>query len=170
MPLAMSGQRLSDTAITRLTKDFAGTVIRPGEAEFDRARRVWNGMIDRSPALIARCASVEDVKAAVAFAHEHELAAAVRGGGHSVAGHGTCDGGLVIDLSLMRAVHVDPDARLAVAQPGLKWGDFDRATQAHALASLAPRPGPVPLLRDAEAGPLRLPPAAPGRAHHPVRS
>lgn len=130
----MSGKRLSNTVITHLAKRFDGTVIRPGDADFDQARRVWNGMIDKTPALIARCASVEDVRAAVEFARAHELLVAVRGGGHSVAGHGTCDDGLVIDLSLMRAVRVDPDERLAVVQPGLNWGDLDRATQAHALA------------------------------------
>ena len=130
----MSGKRLPNTAITHLAKRFAGTVIRPGDADFDQARRVWNGMINKTPVLIARCASVEDVRAAVEFARAHELRVAVRGGGHSVAGHGTCDDGLVIDLSLLRAVQVDPDARLAVVQPGLNWGDLDRATQAHALA------------------------------------
>lgn len=130
----MSGKRLSNTAITHLAKHFKGTVIRPGDADFDQARRVWNGMIDKTPALIARCAGVDDIKAAVEFARAHELLVAVRGGGHSVAGHGTCDDGLVIDLSLMQKVQVDPVARLAVAQPGLTWGGLDRATQAHGLA------------------------------------
>lgn len=130
----MSGKRLSNTAITHLAKHFEGTVIQPGDADFDQARRVWNGMIDKTPALIARCASVDDVKAAVEFARAYELSVAVRGGGHSVAGHGTCDDGLVIDLSCMRAIQVDPDERLAVVQPGLNWGGLDRATQAHALA------------------------------------
>lgn len=130
----MFGHRLSSSAIAHLAKHFEGTVIRPGDADFDQARRVWNGMIDRTPALIARCASVADIGAAVGFARAHELLVAVRGGGHSVAGHGTCDDGLVIDLSRMRAVQVDPDERLAVVQPGLNWGDLDRATQAHALA------------------------------------
>ncbi len=134
MPPAMSGKRLSNTAITHLAKHFEGAVIQPGDADFDQARRVWNGMIDKTPALIVRCASVDDVKAAVEFARAHELLVAVRGGGHSVAGHGTCDDGLVIDLSLMRAVQVAPDERLAVVQPGLNWGGLDRATQAHALA------------------------------------
>jgi len=130
----MSGNRYSNTAIMHLAKHFEGTVVLPGDADFNQARRVWNGMIDKTPALIARCASVADVKAAVEFARAHELLVAVRGGGHSVAGHGTCDDGLVIDLSLMRAVRVDPHERLALVQPGLNWGGLDRATQAHALA------------------------------------
>ena len=130
----MSGKSLSNTAIEQLAKHFGGALIRPGDADFDQARRVWNGMIDKSPALIARCACADDVKAAVGFARAYELLVAVRGGGHSVAGHGTCDDGLVIDLSLMRAVQVDPDERLALVQPGLNWGGLDRATQAHALA------------------------------------
>ena len=130
----MSGKRPSNTAIEQLAKHFGGALIRPGDTDFDQARRVWNGMIDKSPALIARCACADDVKAAVEFARAHELLVAVRGGGHSVAGHGTCDDGLVIDLSLMRAVQVDPDERFALVQPGLNWGGLDRATQAHALA------------------------------------
>lgn len=129
-----SMRSLNPVAVTQFTKRFRGTVLQPGDADFDQARRVWNGMIDKTPALIARCAGVDDIKAAIEFAHAHELLVAVRGGGHSVAGHGTCDDGLVIDLSSMRALEVDPDARLAVVQPGLNWGDLDRATQAHRLA------------------------------------
>ena len=127
-------RNLNNAAVTEFTKRIEGTVLRPGDAQFDQARRVWNGMIDKTPMLIARCASADDVKAAVEFARVHDLLVAVRGGGHSVAGHGTCDGGLVIDLSPMRAVQVDPAERLAVVQPGLNWGGLDGATQAHALA------------------------------------
>ena len=130
----MSRKPLTGAVITRFTKRIEGLVIQPGDADFDRARRVWNGMIDKTPALITRCASVDDIRAAVEFARAHELPVAVRGGGHSVAGHGTCDDGLVIDLSAMRDVQVDPDKRLAAVQPGLNWGGLDRATQAHALA------------------------------------
>jgi len=130
----MPALRLSNASVEKLAKRFASRLTLPGDAEYDQARRVWNGMIDRRPALIARCASADDVKAAVEFAREHELLVAVRGGGHSVAGHGTCDGGLVVDLSPMRAVRVDPDKRLATVQAGLNWGGLDRATQAHALA------------------------------------
>jgi FAD/FMN-containing dehydrogenase len=125
---------INKVAVTQFTKRLNGTVIQPGDAQFDQARRVWNGMIDKTPALIARCAIVDDVKAAIEFARTHELLVAVRGGGHSVAGHGTCDGGLVIDLSLMQEVRVNPVERIAVVQPGLTWGGLDRATQAHGLA------------------------------------
>lgn len=130
----MSGKRSSRIAVTDLAKRFEGRLIRPGDADFDDARRVWNGMIDKTPALIARCAGIDDIKAALGFAREHELLVAVRGGGHSVAGHGTCDDGLVIDLSCLRKVEVDGDNRVAVAQPGANWGEVDRATQAHGLA------------------------------------
>jgi FAD/FMN-containing dehydrogenase len=127
-------RNLNHVAVTQFAQRIKGTVIQPGDAQFDQARRVWNGMIDKTPALIARCASVDDIKAAIEFARAHELLVAVRGGGHSVAGHGTCDDGLVIDLSLMQEVRVDPVERIAVVQPGLTWGGLDRATQAHGLA------------------------------------
>jgi len=114
---------------------FRGALLRPGEEGYDEARRVWNGAIDRRPALIARCAGADDVAAAVRFAREHELRIAVRGGGHAVAGHAVCDGGVMIDLSLMKAVSVDPRARTARAAGGLLWSELDRATQAFGLAT-----------------------------------
>jgi FAD/FMN-containing dehydrogenase len=120
--------------LTQFVKRISGAVVQPADADFDQARRVWNGMIDKCPALVVRCANVDDIMAAVEFARAHELLVAVRGGGHSVAGHGTCDGGMVLDLSPMRAIQIDPDKKLAVAQPGLTWGGFDRAAQAHGLA------------------------------------
>src|SRR3970040_2293708 len=130
----MPALRLPNASVEELAKRVAGKLTLPGDADYDQARRVWNGMIDKRPALIARCAGADDVKAAVKFAREHEMLVAVRGGGHSVAGPGPCAGGRVVDLSPMRAVRVDPEQRLATVQAGLNWGGLDRATQAHALA------------------------------------
>jgi FAD/FMN-containing dehydrogenase len=114
---------------------MAGEVVVPGDAAYEEARRVHNGMIDRRPALVARCRGTADVQAAVRFARERGLEIAVRGGGHNVAGNAVCDGGLVIDVSAMRSVHVDPRARRARAQGGATWGDYNRETQLHGLAS-----------------------------------
>src|SRR5262245_25924306 len=126
---------LDDAAIADLSRHFRGALVRPGDASYDADRRVWNGAIDRRPALIARCTGVADVRAAVGFAHEHELVVAVRGGGHNVAGTAVCDGGIVIDLSPMKGMRVDPRSRVARAQPGLLWGDFDHETQPFGLAT-----------------------------------
>ncbi|HET6316643.1 MAG TPA: FAD-dependent oxidoreductase, partial [Chloroflexota bacterium] len=112
-----------------------GRVLRPGDDEFDAARHIWNGMIDRSPALIVRCAGAADVIAAVSFARDHHLALAVRGGGHSAAGSSVCDDGLMLDLSLMKAIRVDPARRTVRAEPGVTWAELDRETQAFGLAT-----------------------------------
>lgn len=112
-----------------------GRLIRPGDPGYEPAREVWNGMVDRRPALVARCAGDDDVVAAVDFARDNGLPVAVRGGGHGVAGHAVCDGGLVIDLSEMRRVDVDPQGQRAVAQGGCTLGDVDRETQRHGLAT-----------------------------------
>jgi hypothetical protein len=119
----------------RLRSRFRGALLRPGEEGYDEARRVWNGAIDRRPALIARCAGADDVAVAVRFAREQDLLVSVRGGGHAVAGHAVADGGLMIDLSLMKAIHVDPAARTARAAGGVLWGELDRATQQAGLAT-----------------------------------
>jgi FAD/FMN-containing dehydrogenase len=125
---------LDEKIIRELEITLRGELIRPGDANYDEARAVWNGMIDRYPALIARCAAVEDVIASVNFARRNGLPVAVRGGGHNVAGHGTSDGGLVIDLSLMKDIQVDPEARIVRAGGGATIADLDAATQAHGLA------------------------------------
>ena len=112
-----------------------GAVMVPGDAAYEDARRVWNAMIDRRPAVIVRCADGGDVLPAIAFARENGLDISVRGGGHHIAGHSVCDDGLVIDFSGMRAVRVDAGAQRAYVQPGATLGDFDRAVQAHCLAT-----------------------------------
>lgn len=116
---------------------FYGEVVAPGDPEFDAARRVHNGLIDRNPTLVVRPRGVAAVRDALAYARQRGWPIAVRGGGHSVAGYGTCDDGMVIDLSLMRGVRVDPDARRAWVQGGALLGDLDREAQAHGLATPA---------------------------------
>ena len=114
---------------------FRGEVIVPGHRDYDDARAVWNGTVDRRPRVIARCRGTADVAAAVRFARDRDLDIAVRGGGHNVAGTAVCDGGIVIDLSAMRAVSVDPVERTALVQGGALWGDVDHEAQAHGLAT-----------------------------------
>jgi FAD/FMN-containing dehydrogenase len=128
-------ERDLDGSLSDLRDSLAGAVITPAAAEYDEARRPFNALVDRRPALIARCASAADVAVALDFARGHELEVAVRGGGHNPAGHCVCDGGLVIDLSPMRAVAVDADARIARSEGGATWLDFDSATQAAGLVS-----------------------------------
>ena len=121
--------------IEQFVASLRGKVIQPGHADYETARAVYNGMIDKHPALIASCVDVGDVITAVNFAREENLALAVRGGGHNGAGLGTCDGGLVIDLSRLNGVHVDPAARTARVGGGCTWGDVDHATHAFGLAT-----------------------------------
>jgi FAD/FMN-containing dehydrogenase len=118
-----------------LRSRFRGTLLKPAEEGYDEARRVWNGAIDRRPALIARCAGADDVAEAVRFARERELLVSVRGGGHAVAGHAVCDGGVMIDLSQMKGIRVDSRARSARAAAGVLWSELDRATQQTGLAT-----------------------------------
>jgi FAD/FMN-containing dehydrogenase len=126
---------LDPVAVVEFATTIRGTVIQPDDGGFDGARRVWNGMIDRSPALIIRCAGVADVLTAVTFARDSGLPFAVRGGGHSAAGNGVCDDGIVIDLSLMKGIRVDPVGCTARAEAGVTWGEFDTETQAFGLAT-----------------------------------
>ena len=121
--------------IPDLASRFSGQLLQPLDAGYDDARRVHNGLVDKRPFLIARCRNTADVADAVNFAREHSLEVAVRGGGHNVAGRATIDGGVMIDLSLMKGIHVDPKARTARAQGGTTWGEYNRETQAHGLAS-----------------------------------
>ena len=127
--------RLSATTIQTFKTRLRGDLLQPGEVGYDEARTIWNAMIDRRPALIARCAGVADVIHAVNFARTHDLLVAVRGGGHNVAGNAVCDGGLMIDLSPMKGVRVDAVKRTARAEPGVTWGEFDHETQAFGLAT-----------------------------------
>jgi FAD/FMN-containing dehydrogenase len=114
---------------------FRGQLITTDHTEYETARALWNGAVDRRPRLIARCSGAADVAAAVRFARDHDLEVAVRGGGHNVAGTASCDDGIVIDLSAMRAVRVDPTGRTAEVLGGALWGDVDHETQAHGLAT-----------------------------------
>src|SRR5712691_7043433 len=138
--LRITTARGSDTVLDEATVQgfktrVRGPLLRPGDAGYDEARKVFNAMNDKHPALIVPCTGVADVIAAVAFARTHHLLVAVRGGDHSVAGHSVCEGGLMIDLSQMRSVRVDPSKRIARAEGGARWGDFDRETQAFGLAT-----------------------------------
>jgi FAD/FMN-containing dehydrogenase len=127
--------RLDDTAVQDLASRLRGELIRPGDAGYEEARKLYNGMIDKRPALIARCVDVADVIGAVNFAREHTLTLAVRGGGHNGAGLAGCDGGLVIELSRMKGIQVDPAARTVRVEGGCTWGDVDHATHAFGLAT-----------------------------------
>ena len=126
---------LSEEATAMEIDGFRGQLITADHADYDTARAVWNGAVDRRPRLVARCSGTADVAAAVRVARDHDLEIAVRGGGHNVAGTAVCDDGIVIDLSAMRAVRVDPADRTALVQGGALWGDVDHETQAHGLAT-----------------------------------
>ncbi len=124
-----------ERGLQELRQGLQGEVVLPGDPAYESARRVWNGMIDRRPAVIARCRGSGDVARAIAFGRERDLPIAVRGGAHNVAGNATVDGGIVVDLSPMKGVRVVEGARRAFAEPGLTWGELDRATAAQGLAT-----------------------------------
>src|SRR5437764_1294917 len=121
--------------MTTQTIDLTGDVIRPDDPRYDAARSVFNHMIDRRPLAILRCHDARDVARGIRYARDHDLALAVRGGGHNVAGNAVCDGGITLDMAPMRHVTVDPDRRTANAGAGLLLGDLDAATQHHGLAT-----------------------------------
>jgi FAD/FMN-containing dehydrogenase len=126
---------IDEAELSELEASFRGALVRPDDAGYDDHRRVWNGSIDRRPTLIARCAGVADVRAAVGFAKESGLPVAVRGGGHSFPGLSVCDDGIVIDLGSMKGIRVDPEKRTARVQAGVLWGELDHETQAFGLAT-----------------------------------
>jgi FAD/FMN-containing dehydrogenase len=126
---------LESATVESFAGGLRGRLLQPGAEGYDNSRKVWNGMIDRRPALIARCAGPADVMAAVRFARDHRLLVSVKGGGHNITGNAVCDGGLMVDLSAMKSVRVDPARRTARAEAGLTWGEYNRETQAFGLAS-----------------------------------
>jgi FAD/FMN-containing dehydrogenase len=130
-----SSTTLDPSVANELAKAIQGELLTAQSPGYDQVRAIWNAMIDRKPALIARCKTTEDVIQCVKFAKQHGLLVAVRGGGHNIAGNAVCDGGLLIDLSLMRAVRVDASKRTALVEGGALLGDLDQATQAHGLAT-----------------------------------
>lgn len=124
------------TEINAFRKRLAGQVLLPeGEGRYEETRQIWNAMIDRKPAMIVQCLTAEDAVSCVEFASSHQLLVSIRGGGHNIAGHAVCDDGLMIDLSLMKGVRVDPDQQRAWVEPGCTLADFDAAAQVHGLAT-----------------------------------
>jgi FAD/FMN-containing dehydrogenase len=130
-----ASKEIDDGAIDALQASIRGSLLKPGSDGYDESRTIWNAMIDRRPGLVARCTGPTDVARAVSFAAEHGLRLAIRGAGHNIAGKGVCDDGMLIDLSGMRAVHVDADRKIARAQPGATLGDLDHETQLFGLAT-----------------------------------
>src|SRR3954447_26057294 len=140
MTMTMTSMRvLGEATLQELREAVRGDVVTPGEHDYDDVRAVWNGAHDGRQAPIVRCPGAADVIASVAFARSNDLEIAVRGGGHSIAGFSTCDGGLVIDLSQLNDVRVDPAGGRAYGGAGAVWGGVDHETQAHALATTGGR-------------------------------
>ena len=134
-PIATGRLTLDEVAVQDFTANLRGEVLRATDEGYDETRKIHNGMIDRRPTLIARCAGVADVMASVRFARDQQLLLSVRCGGHSVAGFSVCDGGLMIDLSPMKGVRVDAARQTVRAEGGVTWGEFDHETQAFGLAT-----------------------------------
>ena len=133
--LDASSTTITPDTVAALRSKLRGTVALPGEDGYDAARSIWNGMIDRRPGLVVRCLGAADVINAVTLARDEKLLVAIRSGGHNIAGNAVCDGGLLIDLSLMKSVHVDPVSRTARVEPGATLADFDKEAQGFALAT-----------------------------------
>lgn len=129
---------IDDTTFQAFSDRMRGPVLQPGDAGYDEARTIWNARLDRQPAAVAQCTGTADVQAAVNAARENNLRLSVKSGGHSYAGNAACDDGLMIDLSPMKGVRVDPDAQAARVQPGAAWGAFDHEAQASGLATTGP--------------------------------
>src|SRR5215471_7959070 len=127
---------LGERDLRELSKTLSGGLLTSGDAGYDDARMVWNRMIDRRPALIVRCAGVDDVVAALRFARDRDLLISIKGGGHNVTGYAVCAGGLMLDLSAMCGARVDAERRVVVVGAGATWKDVDRATQCHGLATV----------------------------------
>jgi len=128
-------RQFQEAILTEFKSHFGGDILLPGDPGYDDTRQIWNGMIDRKPALIARCKSAGDIGQSVQFGRDQGLVVAIRGGGHNIAGNAVCDDGLMIDLSLMKKVEVDPKARRAMVEPGCILADFDAVAQKHGLAT-----------------------------------
>src|SRR3972149_8684713 len=131
----MTQTRISEGVLQEFRANFGGEVLLPGDGGYDAARTVFNAMIDRRPAVIAQPADAADVQRCVRFARENDLLVSVKGGGHSPQGYAVCEGGLMIDLTALKSITVDPQARTAVAGGGVNWGEFDAATQEHGPAT-----------------------------------
>src|SRR5690349_17667611 len=137
--MATQTTTLGEATIAELQAAVRGPVVCPGDADYDAVRALWNGYHDRRPALIVRCLGTADVVRSLELARSEGLEVAVRGGGHSIPGFSSNDGGLMIDLSLMRGVHVEPATIRAIAQPGATWGDYDAETQVYGMATTGGR-------------------------------
>lgn len=131
----MAQPQLGVPALAKLRSKFAGIVLQPGDNEYDNVRALHNGLIDKHPAVIARCGNDADISAGIEFAREHRLEIAIRGGGHNVSGRASVDGGMMIDLSLMKTISVNAATKRVTAQGGVTWGEFNRETQQHGLAT-----------------------------------
>ena len=130
-----SASKLNAQVISNFSNKLTGDLLQPGDNGYDDARKIWNGMIDKQPALIVRCKNSDDVISAVNLARERNLLLSIKGGGHNISGNAVCDGGIMIDLSLMKSIKVDVEQQVADVETGATWGDFDKVAQPHGLAT-----------------------------------